>query len=134
MITITQKLHFSTGLAGRRKLTAKAPQPKPESPGRIPRISKLMALAIRFRQLLDEGVVYDYTELADLVHVCQPRITQIMNLAYLAPDIQEELLFLPLVTKGRDPIHEPLFRPFSVELNWHKQRQMWEELKRKRLQ
>ena len=32
------------------------------------------------------------------------RVTQIMNLLNLAPDIQEAILFLPLVTRGRDPL------------------------------
>lgn len=60
---------------------------KPGPEGRVPRISKLMALAIRYDGLLREGVVTDLTELARLSHVTQPRITQIMNLLHLAPDI-----------------------------------------------
>ena len=37
--------------------------------------------------------------------VTRARMTQIMNLLNLAPDIQEELLLLPPVTEGRDPDH-----------------------------
>ena len=62
-----------------------------------------MALAIRYDRLLREGVVADQTELARPAKVTQPRITQIMNLLHLSP-IQEELLFLPLVTSGKDPV------------------------------
>ena len=47
----------------------------------------------------------------------------------LAPDIQEEILFLPLVTTGRDPIHEKLLRPVTAETRWQKQRTMWVKLR-----
>ena len=54
-----------------------------------------MALAIRCDQLLRSGAVPDSTALASLAHVTQPRMTQILNLTLLAPDIQEALLWLP---------------------------------------
>ena len=63
-------------------------------PRREPRISRLMALAIEFSDMLDRGDVADLTELATVAQVTQPRITQILNLTHLAPDIQEDLLFL----------------------------------------
>lgn len=53
--------------------------------GRIPRISKLMALAIKMEGLVREGKVSDYTALAAVGHVSKPRLTQIMNLTNLAP-------------------------------------------------
>lgn len=49
--------------------------------------------------------------LARLGHVTRARVTQIMNLLNLAPDIQEEILFLPRTLKGRDPIRERHLRP-----------------------
>ena len=102
MIEIKQKIQFSKGPSGRRRVskrTAAAELPN----GRVPRISKLMALAIRFDGLIRTGTVNDQSELARLAKVTQPRMTQIMNLLHLAPDIQEEILFLPLVASGRDP-------------------------------
>src|SRR5262245_55416654 len=44
-------------------------------------------------------------------HVTRARFTQIMNLLQLAPDIQEELLFLPRIQRGADPISEPHLQP-----------------------
>ncbi len=71
----------------------------------MPRVARLMALALRFEQLIREGVVADYAELARLGHVTRARVTQIMNLLHLAPDIQEQvLLFLSAVERGRDPL------------------------------
>jgi hypothetical protein len=46
----------------------------------------------------------------------------------LAPDIQEELLFLPLVTSGRDPIYAKQLRRICAEVSWRKQRQLWAKL------
>ena len=96
-----------------------------ESGPRVPRISKLMALAIRFQQHIHDGVVRDITELADLAHVSQPRMTQIMNLNHLGSDIQEELLFLPAVECGKPEIHEKMLRPIAAEVSWERQRELW---------
>ena len=49
-------------------------------PGRVPRLARLMALALRFEQLLRSGVVANYRQLASLGHVSPARISQIMNL------------------------------------------------------
>lgn len=128
MTTITKPIHFAR--KGHRKAAIAGPPPELEpadSAGRVPRVSKLMALAIRFDQLLRDGVVADQSELARLAHVTQPRMTQIMNLMHLAPDIQEQLLFLPLVKEGRDPITERDMRPVSSESRWERQRSLWKE-------
>jgi hypothetical protein len=84
-----------------------------------------MALAIRFDKLVREGRVGDQTALAQLAHVTQPRITQIMNLNHLAPDIQEELLHLPPVEAGNDPITERDLRPVARMRDWRRQRRTW---------
>ena len=125
MITIKQKVHFTRGKAGRRRIATEQPAAEAVQPGRVPRVSKLMALAIRFDGLIRDGKVTDQSELARLAHVTQPRMTQIMNLNHLAPDIQEGLLFLPRVTSGRDPIHEKMLRPITAEVDWEMQRSMW---------
>src|SRR5674476_1244749 len=63
----------------------------------IPRIARLLALAIRLEGLLREEPIRDYAELARLGGVTRARMTQIMKLLDLAPDIQEQILFLPLI-------------------------------------
>ncbi len=128
MITVKRKVHFVRRDHGRKTI---AEQPRPTEliqPGRVPRLSRLMALAIRFDRLIREGEVTDLSELARLAHVSQPRMTQIMNLNHLAPGIQEELLFLPCVTRGRDSIHERSLRPIAAEADWRRQRQLWRGL------
>ena len=56
-------------------------------------------------------------------------MTQIMNLLHLAPDIQEELLFLPLSNGGRDPIREHMIRQVAAIHDWGKQKRVWEEVR-----
>ena len=71
----------------------------------------------------------DYAELAHLSHVTRARITQIMNLLMLTPDIQEAILFLPRVERGRDPIHLRQLQPITLAQDWRKQRRMWKKLR-----
>ena len=88
-----------------------------------------MALAIRFDQLIRDGVVSDQAELARIGHVSRARLTQIANLLCLAPDVEEALLFLPATERGRDPITERQLRAIAAEVDWGKQRRMWRRLK-----
>jgi hypothetical protein len=103
--------------------------PAEPSPSRIPRISRLIALAIRFDEMIDNGEMKDYADIAGLGYVSRARLTQIMNLMQLAPEIQEEILFLPLSEKGRDLINERNVRPIMTVADWKKQRVLWRELK-----
>jgi len=106
---------------------------QPVEPGNVPRIAKLMALAIRFDGLVRRGEVRDYADLARLGYVTRARITQIMNLLNLAPDIQEALLFLPRTVRGRDAIREHDVRPIAAVRHWSRQRKMWARLLAERM-
>ena len=115
---------------GRKELRpGRAPDPMPFS-GRVPRIARLLALALRFDQLLRDGVISDYRQLAELGQVSRARVTAIMNLLYLAPDIQEQILFLPRTERGRDPIHLRQLQPLTCLLDWCQQRRLWRQLVR----
>ena len=115
--------------SGRRRLQAgAAPRPLELPPGRVPRVTRLMALAIKLDRLVCQRVARDYAALARLGHVSRARITQIMNLLLLAPDIQEQLLFLPETPRGRDPIHLRQLQPIALLPNWNEQRPRWRRL------
>lgn len=79
MITIKRKVHFQSGQHTRKELREGDALLSPPT-GRVPRVSRLMALAIRLDQLIRDGVVADQAELARLGHVSRARLTQIMNL------------------------------------------------------
>jgi hypothetical protein len=55
------------------------PQRAAATEGRLPRITRLLALAVRFEGLLQDGTARDYAELARLGGVSRARITQIGN-------------------------------------------------------
>lgn len=125
MITVERNVHFQYGRNARKEI--QKGQAALEAPvSRVPRVSRLMALAIRLDQLIRDGVVADQAELARLGHVTRARLTQIMNLLYLAPDLQEEILYLPTFERGRHQLTEKQLRPIAATPSWNKQRQMWQ--------
>lgn len=134
-ITTRSAVHFTRARRGRKELRRGEAPPVPPPPvfSRVPRISRLMALALRFQRLVESGEVRDYAELARLGHVTRARMTQIMNLLNLAPDIQEELLFLPPTDAGRDPIRELHLRPIAAIPDWRKQRALWQHIRARHL-
>lgn len=128
--TMQCKVHFKKGHCGRKMMRkGESPPAAPVEPGRIPRVSRLMALAIHFEGLIKRGMVRDYADIARLGFVTRARVTQIMNLLLLAPDIQEEILFLPRVEQGRDPITERHLRVISSMVNWSEQHGMWRKFR-----
>jgi hypothetical protein len=56
--------------------------------GRYPRAAQVLALALQFQEMIDSGEVRDYADLARLGCVSRERISQIMMLVWLAPDIR----------------------------------------------
>jgi len=128
-LTVEQDIHFTGRGRGSRRVMETGLAPLvPRTTGRVPRVSRLLALAIRFDRLIRAGEVTDYAALARLGHVSRARITQIMNLLMLAPDIQEQILFLPRVERGDDPIHMRQLQAIAGVMDWGKQRRMWQAL------
>ena len=123
------KVHFDTSRRGRKRVVhGDRPATPAIRPGGVPRITRLMALAIRFEHLIRDGEVKDLAEIARLGQVTRARVTQIMNLLHLAPDIQESLLVLPRVETGRNPISERDLRPITAIPGWRKQRAAWRQM------
>jgi len=131
-LVITKQVHFHRGPRGRKALAEGAVTKVPDL-GSVPRIARLMALAIHMDELVRRGEVADYAELARLAHVSRARMTQIMNLLHLAPDIQEAILNLPRSKGDRAPIREKMVRPIAAEADWGMQRGMWGKIKGERM-
>ena len=128
-LTIEVGVHFQRCGPGRRKeLRPGADLPPALAVERVPRVARLMALALRFDELLRSGQVASYSMLASLGHVTRARVCQIMNLLALAPDIQEALLFLTRPARGRDPVILADLQPLAATLDWKKQRRRWQRL------
>jgi hypothetical protein len=127
-LTIELPIHFHRCGHGSRKEMRSGARTPTLPPGRVPRVARLMALALRFDELVRVGQIESYSALASLGHVSRARISQIANLLYLAPDIQEALLFLPPTQHGRDPIILADLMPIAAALDWRKQRRLWRQL------
>ena len=125
-LTLNLSFHVQTRRNGSKSLAdGKAPT-KPL--GRVPRITRLLALAHRCRDLVRDGVIINQSELAHYGQISTTRMSQIMWLDNLAPDIQEAILELPRTVQGRDAILEREVRPIAKTHDWGEQRKMWTSL------
>jgi hypothetical protein len=127
-LTIECAVRFEPRRRGRKEL-AGGPVPAAVPLCRVPRAARLLALAHRLEALLHAGVARDYAELARLGHVTRARVSQIMSLLYLAPDVQEAILFLPRAERGRDPIILRDLLPIAAVPDWKRQRRLWQALR-----
>jgi hypothetical protein len=127
-ITFERTIHFERRDRGARKVIQEGVGGARSSLGRVPRVTRLLALARRLDSQLHDGTFRRRSEIARLGHVSSARICQILNLVYLAPDIQEAVLFLPLTESGRDPVNFADLQSIALIPEWHKQRRMWKRL------
>ncbi len=107
------------------------PGAAPPEAGRLPRVTKVLALAIQFQEMIRTGDARDCADLARLAGVSRERISQIMKLLWLAPDIQMEVLYFPSVSGVNFPIRERALRSISNRICWVEQRDLWANLKEK---
>jgi hypothetical protein len=129
-LTLTCRIKFGReSVGGRTTIDARPADDKPFPVGRVPRIARLMALAIRLDGLIRSGEVRDQAAIARLGRVSRARVTQIMNLLLLAPAIQEELLFLPRAEVGRAPVRLRDLQHIARVLRWQKQGELWEAIR-----
>jgi len=126
-LVVRRHVRFSSGQRGRRKLRS-ATTNHPAPAAAIPRISRLMALAIVLDEMVRTGKVASYAELATIAHVSRSRLVQIMSLVNLAPDLQEALLLLGPNGPAPAPSTERQLRQVVVATNWEAQRRAWQHL------
>jgi hypothetical protein len=100
------------------------------SPSRVPRISRLAALAWHIDGLVRSDTLASYAAAARLGHVSRARLSQIISLPNLALDLQEWLLFLTRPSRGRAPLALRQVLSVAAVLDWHEQRQRWRQLRR----
>ena len=126
MLKVTRKFHFTKGRKSSRKI---APGKKPKQiKTRKPNVSKLLALAIYYKKFLAENPEISLSMLAKAEKVSRARMTQIMNLNFLSPDIQWAVLSLPQTTAGRDKITSSKLQKIALTADWDAQQFLWREL------
>jgi hypothetical protein len=89
----------------------------------------VLALAVHFQDMIQRGEARDYSDLARLGCITRERMSQIMELIWLAPDIQQEILEFPPNKTGRFPISEVAARRIAARLDWIEQLELWRKLK-----
>lgn len=88
-------------------------------------VARQIALAHALQRRVDSGEFADYAAMARDLGFTRARISQLMDLLLLAPDIQEELLFLE-VPPGKQPLSERALRETVLRsLDWCEQRRLW---------
>jgi hypothetical protein len=83
---------------------------------------------MRLDELIRSREAISYAELARLGHITRARLSQIISLLSLAPDIQEDILFLPRTVKGRDPVQLRQLLPIAIIADWRRQRIRWKSM------
>ena len=111
---------YSDGLASRASV----------APSRVPRIAQLVALAWHIDGLVQSGTLTSYAAAARLGHVSRARLSQIVSLLNLAPDLQEQLLFLRHPPRGRPLLALRHVLSVATALDWPEQRRRWRQLRR----
>jgi len=97
-------------------------------PGKVPlRAARLLAFAHDIERRIAAGEIASRAAAASLHGVTRARITQILNLLLLAPDIQEEILAAE-VEPGHQPINERALRWVVRARDWPTQRARWRDI------
>ena len=99
---------------------------EPRAPGKRPaRVARMLAFAHQLARNLEHGDFSSQAEAATHLQLTRARVTQLLNLTLLAPDIQERLLALE--TSGAEPLTARQLRHVASVQDWHRQRQLWRE-------
>ena len=125
-MSTSNQVTYSLDFDAPRRSRSEEPAAAKHHPDRksVPRVARLLALAIRMEGLVQAGVIRDYATVSRIGRVTRARMSQIMKLRNLSPDIQEQLLFLPPM-RG---LNERNLRPISRLIDWDEQRRLFQRL------
>jgi hypothetical protein len=89
-------------------------------------------LAWHIEEQVRSGALGSYAAAARLGHISRARLSQILSLLHLAPDVQEQVLFSQRATRGRPELALRQLLSVAAALDWHEQRRRWRKLRRGR--
>jgi hypothetical protein len=99
-----------------------------QSGRRIPRITRLLALAHRIDWMIRANDIRDWADAARLLGITRARMTQIAGLLLLAVDLQETIMELPPTVNGCDPVNEHDLRRVVGSADWRDQQLIWPQI------
>jgi hypothetical protein len=88
----------------------------------------MLALAHHLEEAIRAGKLRDRSDAARALGLSAARVTQVMDLLCLAPDIQEDVLFLER-RHGKEPFTEAALRAVAGALLWSEQREPYKRLR-----
>lgn len=114
---ITQSIDFSFGLPKKKQI-----------PGKVPTVSRMMALAIYYEQLIKEGKIKSVSDIGRLENITQQRVSQVMGLLLLSSKLQEKLLSLPRQYRNSCRISTEKAINIAKEIDFEKQEVLFNRL------
>jgi len=105
--------------------TEEALPPKPEPVRRPAKVARMLALAHHIQNAIDRSVVADRAAVARKLGFTRARITQLLDLLLLAPDIQVRVLELEAID-GVEPMSERALRAVAHVGKWVEQHAAWQ--------
>jgi hypothetical protein len=98
---------------------------QPQAARRAPAsVARMLALAHQIERACQAGRLKNHAAAARELSVTRARVAQLVNLTFLAPDIQDVILALEAID-GVEPLSERALRPIATELSWVRQRELW---------
>jgi ParB-like chromosome segregation protein Spo0J len=102
-------------------------EPPPGPVHRPARVAVMLALAHKIQDAIDRGTVRDRAEVARRLGFTRARITHLLDLILLAPDLQERVLEFEAID-GVQPTSERALRVVAHAGSWEEQRGRWREI------
>ena len=113
---ISQSVNFKFGLPKKKNV-----------PGKVPTVSRMMALAIFYEKLIKEGKIKSVSDIGRLENIAQQRVSQVMSLLLLSPKLQEELLTLPRQYRNTCRISTEQAINIAREIGFERQEELFKE-------
>ena len=108
-------------------ISSRRGKPKPPKDPKTPRVVELLRKAIEWQARIESGKASSQTAIARQEGITRARVTQVLGMLRLAPQIQERVLSLPDVVR-RPAITERALRPVAQLENVTDQKARFEEL------
>jgi hypothetical protein len=96
---------------------------KPRREPKTPRVTELLRKAIEWHRQLGAGEVANQADIARSEGITRARVTQVMGMLHLAPEIQQHILAMPDMVR-RPSVTERMLRP--IETISHRREQIRE--------
>lgn len=107
------------------------PMVTPATARRPAKVAKMLALAHHLQHAIERGIAHDRADVARRLGLTRARVTQLLDLLLLAPDLQQTVLSLR-TDSGREPIQERTMRAVAARALWTDQRTAWQAVCRLR--